>query len=50
MGLWILGIIKQAACNVTGRLYCDQSLTGLNRERRAAATSGGGIGVANHKL
>ena len=45
-----IGIIKKAACNITGRLYCDQSLTGLNRERRAAATSGGGIGVANHKL
>ena len=49
---WVGGLVslKKAACNITGRLYCDPSLTGLNRERRATATSGGGVGIANHEL
>ena len=49
-GLVGLVSLKKAACNITGRLYCDPSLTGLNRERRATATSGGGVGSANHEL
>ena len=48
----VVGLVslKKAACNITGRLYCDPSLTGLNRERRATATSGGGVWIANHEL